>query len=606
MSNGGGGWANRLRMGLSRAISGGSNNISYASNNNNRTSSTINVNAVKYAMSEGGGGGFSQPVWGPEISTVGAYSREGYTSRTFDQPTVPFSQQVYYVRRDEDVQLALNHLTSQVTGGEHYWKSEYQSIQEQMQQFSTDIDFDWIDSIIIKELLAYGNTCWKPRLGIQHIRNKDDLMHIPISSFVRVWWDRMRRPYKFEFRGSEYQGYHNKDDIIHLLWNPINASLIGTGFMTSLVSTRDFTEITPTGERQKRLPSLMDRGYSTSMTMHLTEKRYVPHNVYETANASAEERAQLSADLADLETGEDIIVGNKVAVQELGTNTKAFNPEQFTDLVQGQKYKALNDFAGKQGGSESHQYANAEESATLTEIGLASFPLAVTRQLVDKLFQPWYESNGGTYDPMYGGGMIALPWREANPELNFGHVQKQDLETKDQIALIQLASQTGAVQDPIEMRKLLEDAGLGLTQQMTAQMQNMYNPQGAVYPPDFNTYPADQAPRPQEDPNYTSSQLYNNPEPILSMDASPSQTNSWNPQPSAAPLNFTEQKALPKGDIPDELSIDDMNSLLAVTGDTASETTIGIQERKAKLKEQELKNTTRETIIKKIKELEEE
>ena len=333
----GSGWASRLKLGLSKALNVSQEPLSQGTRP--RYSTNIDVNAVQYAMSPDMGG-FSQPVWGPEISTVGSYSREGYTSRTFDQPTVPFSQQVYYVRRDEDIQLSLNHLASQITGGEHYWKSEYEAIQSQMQQFSTDIDFDWFDTIVVKELLAYGNSVWKPRLGIANIRNKDDIMPIPISSFVRIWWDRQRRPYKFEFRGSEYQGYHNKDDIMHFLWNPINASLFGTGFMVALTSTRDFTELIPSGERQKRLPSLMDRGYSTSMTMHLTEKRYVPHNVYETANAGVEERSQLSADLADLETGEDIIVGNKVKVQELGTSAKAFNPEQFADLVQGQKYKA--------------------------------------------------------------------------------------------------------------------------------------------------------------------------------------------------------------------------------------------------------------------------
>ena len=594
-----GGWASRLKLGLSRVLSLPNEPISHTAQG--RSSNNINVNAVKYAMSPETGG-FSQPVWGPEISTVGAYSREGYTSRTFDTPTTPFTEQVYYVRRDEDVQLSLNRLASQVTGGEHYWKSEYEGIQDQMQQFSTDIDFDWMDTIMIKELLAYGNTVWKPRLGIANVRNKDDLLHIPISSFVRIWWDRQRRPYKFEFRGSEYQGYHNSGDIIHMLWNPVNGSLFGTGFMTSLTATRDFEELTPSGSRQKRLPSLMDRKYSTSMTMHLSEKRYVPHNVYETVNASVGERSQLAADLADLETAEDIIVGNKVTVQELGSNTKAFNPEQFQDLTTGQIQKATGDFSGKQGSESSHQYANAETSKEEGEIGLAAFPLAVTRQLQDKLFQPWYDQNGGVYDPMYGGGMVALPWEEANPELNFGHVQKQDLETKDQIALIQLASQTGAVPDPIEMRKLLEDAGLGLTQQNTDQMSQTYNPQGAVYPPDFNTYGADQQPRPNQDPNYTSSQLYSS-EPQQSMDASPSQTNQWNPQPSPPGLNFTSPKALPKGDIPDHLDIDDMNSLLAATGDTMSES-IQEQERKLALAERQSKQALRETIVKQMKKIE--
>ena len=64
-------------------------------------------------------GGLSQPVWGPEISTsVGAYSREGYTSRTFDLPDVPFTTQADALQRDEDVQLAINDLSSKITGGQ--------------------------------------------------------------------------------------------------------------------------------------------------------------------------------------------------------------------------------------------------------------------------------------------------------------------------------------------------------------------------------------------------------------------------------------------------------------------------------------------------------
>jgi len=511
-----GGWASRLKMGLANMLN---INEPLSHSTHPRYSTNLDVNEIQMAMS-----GFSQPIQGPELSTAGAYSREGYTSRTFLIPTVPFSQQVYYAQRDEDVQITMNRLSSQITGGEHYWKSEYKAIQDMMTQFSTDIDFDWIDTILVKELLAYGNSVWKPRLGISQIRNRDDLLNIPISSFVRIWIDRQRRPYKFEFRGSEWQGYHNSEDIMHFSWNPINGSLFGTGFMTSLVATREFTELTPTGQRQKMLPSLMDRKYSTTMNMHLTERRYTPHNVYQTTTASAAERAQLSADVADLETGEDIVVGSKVEVQELGTSARAFNPSQFTDLTQGAIFKALNYFGGKQGSESSHQYANAKTSKEQDEIGLASFPLAVTRQLIEKLFQPWYEQNGGTYDMNYGGGFITIPWKEANPELNFGRVQKKDLETKDMIALIQLASQTGAVQDPIEMRKLLEDAGLGLTKEMTDQMNTMYNPQGAVYPPNFNTNQADQSPRPQDNQNY-------------STDASPSQTNSYNPQPSK--INFT-------------------------------------------------------------------
>ena len=224
------GFGSRLRMGMVKLL-GGSESSSAG-----RYGSNLDINAIKYAMQPTHQQGFSQPVWSPELSTVGAYSREGYTSKSFDVPTVSFKTQALALETDEDVQLAVNHLSSQITGGEHYWKSEYNEISDYMQDFSTRIDFDWLDTIIVKELLWYGNSFWKPRMGIARIQGKDDLMHIPISSAVRIWWDRQRKPYKIEFRGSEYQGYHNPEDVMHFQWNPIDASAYCTGFGTAMSS----------------------------------------------------------------------------------------------------------------------------------------------------------------------------------------------------------------------------------------------------------------------------------------------------------------------------------------------------------------------------------
>ena len=89
------GFAHRLRTGLGDLISGG-NQVSTGRLHDSRS---MNVNAVKYAAELSQfheAGGFSQPVFGAELSTVGSYEREGYTSRTFDTPTVPFKTQVYY------------------------------------------------------------------------------------------------------------------------------------------------------------------------------------------------------------------------------------------------------------------------------------------------------------------------------------------------------------------------------------------------------------------------------------------------------------------------------------------------------------------------------
>lgn len=588
------GFGDRLKLGLSKYLSVPTQNRLAYSNSSQKRTSSIDVNEMKEMMT-----GFSQPVFGPEISTVGAYSREGYTSRTFDTPTTKFADQVYYVRRDEDIQHALHVLSSRVTGGAHYWKSEIEEITNKMTQFSKDIDFDWIDTIIVKELLAYGNSVWKPRLGINNIRNKEDIMQVPISSFVRVWWDRQRRPYKYEFRGSEYQGYHNDGEIIHLSWNPINSSIFGTGFMDSLIAQKDFIDQTPSGERRKTLMSLMDRKYSIAMLTHLSARRYSPHNVYQAPAASDGERDQLRSDLADFETGEDVVVGSKVTVTELGTSSRAYNPEQFQDTVQGQILKATNDFSGKQGSESSHQYANAETSNEIDDIGLASFPLAVSTQIIEKLFQPWYEQNGGSFDPCYGGGMIAIPWKEANPVLEFGRIQKKDIDPETQIKLIEMGIQSGAIPDPTEQRQLLEDAGLGLRKEFTESLVAQYNPmQPQPQGPSFDTYNADQGLRPQDDPNYMQSNQFFDPR----SDATFGQQNpNVSPQPSQAGLNFTVP-GISKEKFEntfDNLEIDDVNVLASNPSNEIEK-----RERLADLEEKEIKNETRKRVLETIKKLE--
>ncbi|GAH13200.1 unnamed protein product, partial [marine sediment metagenome] len=144
---------------------------------------SLNLNMMKAAMnstmlSEMIPGGLSQPVWGPEISTVGAYSREGYTSKSFDSPRVPFKKMAIALSEDEDVQLAINDLSSKITGGQHYIKGDSESFIEYMEDFTANLHFDTFDTILVKEMLWYGNSIWKPRMGIANVNSFNDLMHI--------------------------------------------------------------------------------------------------------------------------------------------------------------------------------------------------------------------------------------------------------------------------------------------------------------------------------------------------------------------------------------------------------------------------------------------
>lgn len=573
----------------------------YLPMNSDRASSRGSINLGRqhdfahFLMSEAS---LSQPAWGPD-PRVFNYSREGYTSITFDQPSVKFSNQAEVLEVDEDAQLGINHLSSIITGGAHYWKAKTDEMADHMNEFSKQIDFDWLDTIIVKELLWYGNSVWKPRLGIANIRNKDDLMYIPISSFVRIWWDRQRIPYVYEFRGPEYQGYHRVEDIIHFVWNPVNASAFGTGFGTALSARRSFMRMKPDGQDELiEMPSLIDRKLETQRNMHFAQRRYLSRNVYQVVDGEDADVANLRADLADLDVMEDVVSGNKIEVQELGTVSRAFDPTAFADTVGGQIYKALNSFRGKQAGESQHTYANAKTSAILEEVGLASFPLAVSRQLQDKLFMPWYDTHP-IYDPSYGGGILPLPWEETEYQLEFGRLEKKQVDTAEMLDALKAGVESGALRDPIEIRDILGKI-LPLTQEVTDQMDQAYNNpmvmppymQGQQNNPQLDVYGgADLAPRPQDYYGYTpdvtnptnafpqdnqylnnynihSTQNYPGPNPDFWYAHPSAFINDKDPQPSDARLTFTKKEAKPvrktrRKRLPKELKIDDINAFLA-------------------------------------------
>lgn len=424
--------------------------------------------------------GMSQPVWGPEISTVGAYSREGYTSKTFDSPAIPFSTQAMALQVDEDVQYTINGLAAQVTGGEHYIKSATQPLTEYLEAFSHDIDFDTLDTILIKELLWYGNSVWKPRMGISNVRSFDDLMHIPISSFARIWWDRQRQPYKYEFRGAEYQGYHNPEEIIHFSWNPIDASVFGTGFGVSATSIRVFDMVVNGDDvQQVSLPSMLDRKYAIQFIMQMASQRYVTRNIYMAPGAGEEERNDLQSFVDQLKMGQDLVAGVKLEVTELGTHTRAFNPEEFTETVQSPIMKALSDFSGKQGSENSHSYANAETAKGEKEIGLSAFTINVKVQLAKKLFKPWYDANPYVC-PEYLDGLIPMDWKDVKFDLNFGTIEKKDIPIEQHIKLIEMYLNTNIPKNPKTVMKLFEQAGLPLNDDDFAAIDKQYNDPGGA------------------------------------------------------------------------------------------------------------------------------
>jgi len=466
------GFGTRLRNGLAQLLSSEIDSPRHytKSLNINLVRDTMNSSLLSEMVP-----GLSQPIWGPEISTIGAYSREGYTSKTFFVPPVRFDVQANALQNDEDVQLAINDLASKVTGGQHYIKGDSESFIEYMEDFTANLRFDTFDTELVKEMLWYGNSVWKPRMGIRNVERFSDLLHIPISSFVRIWTDRQRVPYKLEFRGAEYQGYFNPSELMHFKWNPVNASPFGTGFGVSVTSTRDFTmPLNGEDSIDVQLPSMLNRKYATQFQMQMAEQRYISRNVWIADGASADQRAALQANIESAQIGQDIISGTNVEIKELGSQARNFNPSQFADITQGPLFKALNDFRGKQAGVSTHTFANAERAALLDELGLTAFPISVREQLNELLFKPWYDSHP-FFDVNYYNGMIPVPWHIARFDINFGQVEKKDVAVADMIKLIELYLLSPMPKDPKQILKLFEQAGLPIDEDYLVTIDNVYN-----------------------------------------------------------------------------------------------------------------------------------
>jgi len=232
--------------------------------------------------------------------------------------------------------------------------------------------------------------------------------------------------------------------------------------------------------QQVTLPSMLDRKYAVEFVMQMATQRYVTRNVYQAPGASEDERNQLQSFVEQLQIGQDLVSGTNIEVQELGTNTRAFNPTEFTETVSSPIMKALNDFSGKQGSENSHSFANAETAKEEKEVGLSAFTINAKIQVAKKLFQPWYEANPYT-SMTYLDGLIPIEWDDINFDLNFGTLEKKDIPIEQQIKLIELYLNTPIPKNPKTIMKLFEQAGLPINEDDFEMVdQQMNDPSGGA------------------------------------------------------------------------------------------------------------------------------
>ena len=390
-------------------------------------------------------GDVGSPFW---FSNIGGnhFPREGFTYQPFDTPLVPFKDQLQGYIDDEDAKMGIEFLAHSATGGQHYFKGKTEGLIGHMRDFSKRIELDWIARQIAVELLAYGNSFWRLRKPIWEVDSLEDFQQIPIDSAARIWWTPDRRPIWYEFRGAGYNGYFRPYEILHFVWNPVNAQIFGYGAMPQLVKEVQYSEQTPEGPQDMVRMPYLDIKHGMQNLVYRSLFRYLPRNVYEAPQSDETERDDIRSELRMLFPGEDLVHGSAgLKVQELGSGTRAYEPNAFMDLFQGAIFKAVQTSKGRIAGqSQGPTYANGEESAVLDEVGLSFFPIALKNQLAAKILKPWYYFHEFT-DPRVAGGLVSIPWDKTDYEMMFGRALKKDLEPDQMLAWIQFLAEKGGI-----------------------------------------------------------------------------------------------------------------------------------------------------------------
>lgn len=404
-------------------------------------------------------GDIGQPFW---FSNVGGnhFPREGFTYRPYDTPIVSTNDQLKGYLDDEDARMGIDFLAAKTTGGNHYFKAKTKHLSSYVEQWTYDVNLNWLNWQIAKELLAFGNCFVRCRVPIHEATKPEDFHIIPIESAVRIWWTPDRRPLWYEFRGAEYNGYFRPGEILHFSWNQTNGQLFGFGIMAQLTNRVSYLEDTPDGPVLKERESYLDIKHGLQNISYKVMKRYLPRLIIDAHKAGEETRDAIREELRVLHDSEDIVHGIQgLQTEEINTQTRPIDPQVFMDLFQSSIFKATQTSKGRIAGqSEGPSYANGEESAILDEIGLAQFPIQLKYMIMNMIVKPWYEYNR-VEDPLFWNGMLKVPWKFAEFDMMFGKQSKKDLEPEQIAQWIQILQNAGEISGQ-EIRKIAEYVGV--------------------------------------------------------------------------------------------------------------------------------------------------
>ena len=360
-----------------------------------------------------------------------------------EKPVVSFETQVAVYLGDTMARSAIDFLAEQIAGPGFYTTAEDEKAKAVIDDFCASVNLDELMLWTAREVVAYGNCFWE-KVTPARLEN---LKILPIIGIEKV--ERTAEGVVNGYRQTRGYGggLLKPSQVIHFLWNPVNAEALGSGLIRSLCEgfQTSINEVRPAmADMKARMQKAMIDQFEkfSGPTELWTFKNLGKDDLQTYANVLK----KIPAKGARLAYNDEAEI--KQAVVPMGRGWEPYVENIINDFLLGLETPIPRLFT-----TPGFTEASARAALEAAERKVMSLQRFIKRIVEREVFTPIMEQAG--YDPA-----------EAKVRLNWGQPEKPDLEFVDMFKAFEL----GAIRIE-ELRKMLIKSGWELTEAPEAMSQ---------------------------------------------------------------------------------------------------------------------------------------
>ena len=354
-----------------------------------------------------------------------------WQSRLGEKPAVTFETQVSVYIGDTMARSAVDFLAEQVAGPGFYTTAEDEKAKTVVDHFCASVNLDELLLWTAREVVAYGNCFWE-RITPARLEN---VKLLPLIGIEKV--ERTSEGILTGYRQSRAYGggFLKPEQVIHFLWNPVNAEALGSGLIRSTCEGLQ----TSTGEVRPAIADMKARMEKAMIDQF--EKFSGPTELWTFKNLGKD----------DLQTYANVLKkipakGARLAYNDEADIKQAVVPmgrgwESYVEVIVNGFLLGLETPIPRLFTTPGFTEASARAALEAAERKVMSIQRFLKRIVEGEVFNPIVEQAG--YKP-----------EEAKVRLNWGQPEKPSLEFADMLS----AYEKGAIRLD-ELRKMLTKAG---------------------------------------------------------------------------------------------------------------------------------------------------